>query len=209
MPITIATEWQQIALYAVVGAFVLLLLQKIPFVGRIVRFGVSLALLALFIFLILRIAPYEPSLARIVDWIGIDRQEVIGGEVRIAMAPDGHFWANATIDGVARRMLIDSGATVTAISEETAAAAAIEGDGGIVPVVLRTANGLVRARTGTIGELGVGGITARDLPVVISPAMGGVDVIGMNFLSALASWRVEGRTLILTPAKGDPTEPAP
>src|SRR3546814_2940963 len=45
----------------------------------------------------------------------------------------------------------------------------------------------------------LGGITARDLKVVISPALGDIDVLGMNFLSQLASWRVEGRTLILVP----------
>src|SRR3546814_4577440 len=42
----------------------------------------------------------------------------------------------------------------------------------------------------------LGGITARDLKVAISPALGDIDVLGMNFLSQLASWRVEGRTLI-------------
>lgn len=208
MPITITAEWQQIALYAVGAALVLLLLQKIPYVGRVVRFAVSLALLAFLIFLLLRHAPYEPTLARIVERIGLDSQEVVGGEVRIAMAPDGHFWANATLNGVERRMLIDSGATVTAISEATAAAASIEPDAGIVPVVLRTANGLVQARTGTIEELGVGGITARNLAVVISPAMGGVDVLGMNFLSELASWRVEGQTLILTPKDAEAAPPS-
>src|SRR3546814_543678 len=31
------------------------------------------------------------------------------------------------------------------------------------------------------------------------PALGDIDVLGMNFLSQLASWRVEGRTLILVP----------
>jgi aspartyl protease family protein len=35
--------------------------------------------------------------------------------------------------------------------------------------------------------------------VVVSPSIGNLDVIGMNFLSQLASWRVEGRTLVLEP----------
>ena len=39
----------------------------------------------------------------------------------------------------------------------------------------------------------------RDLAVVVSPAFGDIDVLGMNFLSRLKSWRVEGQTLILTP----------
>jgi aspartyl protease family protein len=50
-----------------------------------------------------------------------------------------------------------------------------------------------------MAELRFGTIVARDLPVVVSPAFGTTDVLGMNFLSKLKSWRVEGRTLILEP----------
>ncbi len=95
-------------------------------------------------------------------------------------------------------MLIDSGATVTAISDETARLAAVEPEIDLLPVILRTANGDVTARTASI-DLALGGIAARNLKVVTAPAIGSVDVLGMNFLSQLASWRVEGRTLILTP----------
>src|SRR4051812_11438748 len=45
-----------------------------------------------------------------------DDQQVSGTETRIRMADDGHFWANVEINGVGRRMLIDSGATTTALS---------------------------------------------------------------------------------------------
>jgi len=34
---------------------------------------------------------------------------------------------------------------------------------------------------------------------VVSPAFGETNVLGMNFLSRLASWRVEENTLILVP----------
>lgn len=199
MPTNINPEWQQIALYAVLAALAIIILQRIPYVGRIIRPLLSFGLLAVAIFLLIQQAPYEPTLARLTDRLGIDRQEVAGDEVRIRMAPDGHFWADVTIDGTKRRMLIDSGATVTALSEATAESASIEPDAALVPVVLRTANGLAQVRTGTVRQLRVGNVTARNLKVVISPALGGLDVLGMNFLSKLASWRVEGRTLIMIP----------
>lgn len=125
-------------------------------------------------------------------------QGVSGGETRIRMAGDGHFWADVSIQGVQRRMLIDSGATTTAISETTARAARI---GQVSPfaTILNTANGRVAARTGTASKVSVGNIEVTDLGVVISPAFGDTDVLGMNFLSRLSSWRVEGRTLILKP----------
>jgi aspartyl protease family protein len=194
-----APDWTQVALYALGGALLLMLLFRLPYVGRLVRFAFSLALLAGAIFILIQQAPYQPQLGRVAERLGLDPQEVSGSEVRIRMAADGHFWASATVNGVKRRMLIDSGATVTAISETTAAAAGVKAGVGPAPVVLRTANGMAPARTGSVGELRLGNIVARDLKVVVSPAFGDLDVIGMNFLSKLASWRVEGRTLVLVP----------
>jgi aspartyl protease family protein len=96
-------------------------------------------------------------------------------------------------------MLIDSGATITALSEGTAEAANIGASTGLTPVVLRTANGVAPAKTGTVDELRIGNIVARDLKVVTAPGLGGLDVLGMNFLSKLKSWRVEDGTLIMVP----------
>jgi aspartyl protease family protein len=204
MTVTTNPDWPQIALYALGAALILMLLFRLPVVGRLLRFAVSLALAAFAIFLLLQQAPYHPELARLAGGLGLDSQEVSGREVRIRMASDGHFWANTTINGVRRRMLIDSGATVTAISEATAAAAGVKGSAAPVPVVLRTANGLAPARAAGVEELRLGNIVARDLKVVVSPAFGNMEVIGMNFLSRLASWRVEGRTLILVPHRPQP-----
>jgi aspartyl protease family protein len=131
----------------------------------------------------------------------LSEQEVVGRETRIRMSPDGHFWAEVTVNGVERRMLIDSGATLTAISEETAREAGIETTRGSFPVVLQTANGSVAASRGNADSVQVGSVRTEDLGVVVSAAFGNTDVIGMNFLSRLASWRVEGRTLILTPKR--------
>ena len=96
-------------------------------------------------------------------------------------------------------MLIDSGATVTAVSTSTAREAKVDAAPGLAPVVLRTANGAAPAETGRIEELRVGNIVARNLRIVTAPGLGDLDVLGMNFLSKLQSWRVEGRTLILVP----------
>ena len=170
--------------------------------------------------LLARRVPLKRTLAMAMAWIAIfavgllaatqrDRlsgiaalfgdQQVQGSETRISMADDGHFWAEVTINGVRRRMLIDSGATTTALSAATAAAARLDTDESPFPAVLETANGMVSARTATVAELTVGNVTAREFGVVVSPAFGDTDVLGMNFLSRLASWRVEGRTLILVP----------
>src|SRR5690606_1357749 len=134
---------------------------------------------------------------------------VVGKEVQIRMARDGHFWAQASINGVERRMLIDSGATVTALSQRTADMASVDRGAGLLPVVMQTANGAVPVATGTVDRLRLGAIEARNLKVVVSPALGEMDVLGMNFLSQLASWRVEGRTLILVPTTSGGSTLAP
>ena len=126
-------------------------------------------------------------------------QQISGGETRIRMADDGHFYGDVMVNGTARRMLIDSGATTTALSVETAKAAGIDLDESPFPTVIDTANGSVTARVATAKSLTIGSITATDLAVVVSPAFRDTDVIGMNLLSRLKSWRVEDRVLILTP----------
>ena len=199
MPVHTLPEWQHLAFYAIAAALLITLLQRIPFVGRIIRFVFSLGLLAFLIFVLLQQAPYQPELSSITQRLGLDDQQVVGKELRVRMSPDGHFWAVASINGVKRRMLIDSGATVTAISADTARAAGVQAGAGITPVVLRTANGMAPAETGAVDELRVGNIVARNLRIVTSPGLGNIDVLGMNFLSRLESWRVEGHTLILVP----------
>lgn len=192
-------QWQQLAVYAVGIALVIMLLQRIPVIGRFVRFAISLGLFAFFIFVLLQQAPFQPELSRLTSSLGLDDQQVAGKALRVKMAPDGHFWVDATINGMKSRMLIDSGATVTAVSEATAHLARIDTGRTIAPVILRTANGVATAETGSIDELRVGNIVARNLKVVTSPGLGSLDVLGMNFLSKLSSWRVEGQTLILVP----------
>lgn len=199
MPVTTFPEWQQLALYAAGAALVLIILFNIPFVGRLFRALFSFAILAFMLFVLFQQAPYDPVLSRWTDRLGLSSQHVAGDEVRIAMASDGHFWAQVAINGVEQRMLIDSGATITALSADTARRAQVDREPSIAPVMLRTANGMVRADTGTVERLQMAGIEARNLKVVISPAFGDTSVIGMNFLSQLESWRVEGNTLILVP----------
>jgi len=187
-----------------------LIARRVPLVRLATTLAIWAALGGLAVFLVGergRIDPYlGPYIDRAAGLLHLDRQTVAGKEVRIRMAPDGHFWVRARIGGIERRMLVDSGATVTALSSESAAAAGIAVDDPAFPIVLRTANGSVSAQTGTIDELRFGTITARRLAVVVSPAFGDTDVLGMNFLSRLKSWRVEGSTLILEPHHPQPAQ---
>lgn len=85
-------------------------------------------------------------------------------------------------------MMVDSGATITEISTDTATRAGIDAGANLFLVVLQTANGPAAAQIGTISELHLGNITATDLKVVITSGLGNMNVLGMNFLSRLQSW---------------------
>jgi aspartyl protease family protein len=125
-------------------------------------------------------------------------QEQRGEELRVRQSPDGHFWVDAELNGEGVRFLIDSGATTTSISRAVAERARVR----IVsrfPAMVRTANGIVSVQRGRADRLSVGTIERRDLPVHVSDAFGDLNVIGMNFLSTLRGWSVEGRILVLRP----------
>lgn len=119
------------------------------------------------------------------------------GTIRIAMSADGHFWTNAAVNGRNVRFLIDSGATFAAISNDTAERSGVPIDETGFPVLIQTANGAIHARRGRIERFAIGSIVRDDMAVTISSELGDTNLLGMNFLSTLKSWRVEGRTLVL------------
>lgn len=177
----------------------LILAGRIPVVRAVVRIATWCLLAGALFIVVDQRERLGLGLGQLGELIGREPQQVVGDELRIRMSPDGHFWARVRFGGIERRMLVDSGATLTALSATTARAAGLEPRDELLPVILRTANGEVRAQTAAIDELRLGNILARNVAVVVSPAFGTTDVLGMNFLSRLKSWRVERRTLILVP----------
>lgn len=126
------------------------------------------------------------------------RGTVTGSALRIPMRDDGHFWVRGTVNGRDVDFLVDSGATTTALSLDVARSAGVEIDTSF-PVTINTANGQVQAQTARIASLSIGPIRQKDARVVVSAAFGDTNVLGMNFLTSLKSWKVEGRTLLLQP----------
>jgi aspartyl protease family protein len=125
--------------------------------------------------------------------IGSPVQE--GAETRIPMAIDGHFWVEAEVNGEKVKFLVDSGATMTTIDRETARRAGV----AVSPradQIVRTGNGIIRVASGRADAIQVGGITRRDVGVQVAEH-DDLNVLGMNFLSSLSRWGVEGRWLVL------------
>ena len=120
---------------------------------------------------------------------------VEGEQVRIPMAIDGHFWVEGSINGKPVKFLVDSGATMTTIGRDTAEEAGITVSVGRGQMV-RTGNGMLRVATGRADSLAVGPIERSDVGLHIAEHED-LNVLGMNYLSTLERWGVEGRWLIL------------
>ncbi|MCK9542756.1 MAG: TIGR02281 family clan AA aspartic protease [Novosphingobium sp.] len=173
----------------------------VPRLGGFVRGLGNLGLVAALLLTIVQFTRFTTGNDLALPQIGgMPAQQVSGGETRIPLSRDGHFWLTGTLNGEPRRFLVDTGATVTAISQDTAIAAQVPQRALPQAVRLRTANGEVQAELVSLGELRFGNIVARDLDAVVAPGLGETNVIGMNFLSRLKSWRVEGQTLVLVPS---------
>lgn len=199
---------QPLLLIALVAIFVSvlgsMLMRAVPWLGKSLRGIGNLALVGVLLLTIAQAARLTTNSDISLAIAGLEEQRIVGGETRVPLGPDGHFWVKASINGVEKRFLIDTGATLTAISPATAEAAGIEPSTLGRSIMLQTANGATPAKMGSIEELRFGNVAATNLDTVIAPALGQTNVIGMNLLSRLASWRVEGRTLILVPKNPQP-----
>jgi aspartyl protease family protein len=111
------------------------------------------------------------------------------------MAIDGHFWVHASLNGRDTKFRVDSGATMTTIDRATANAAGI----AVSPRAdqfVRTGNGIIRVSSGRADELAIGEIVRHDVGIQVADN-DDLNVLGMNYLSTLSRWGVEGRWLIL------------
>ena len=119
------------------------------------------------------------------------------GAIRVPMAIDGHFWVEGRINGVPVNFLVDSGATMTTIGRDTAVLAGLDVSERRNQLV-RTGNGVIRVAMGRAATLEVGDVERRNVLMHVADHED-LNVLGMNFLSSLNRWGVEGRWLILEP----------
>lgn len=175
-------------------------------IGGLLRSLSSIALGLILLTVVLQLSRIDPRLDVALPQLGLPEQVVEGGETRIPLGPDGHYWLRATINGVPANFMVDTGATITAISEDVADRAGLEPRRGGIPIMINTANGTISAKVATVGTLAFGNVQAHGIDAVVAPNFGETNVLGMNVLARLESWRVEKGELVLVPASGDRAE---
>jgi len=128
---------------------------------------------------------------------GTGGQSVSSEAIELRRQDDGHYWLMVGINGKPVRFMVDSGATMTAINATTAKEVGVEADG--YPIILSTANGRLAAKRANVRSLTVGPHRIENHPVVVSERFGDVNLLGMNFLNSMQSWRVEANKMVLQP----------
>jgi len=108
----------------------------------------------------------------------------------------GHYVAQGQINGVAARMLVDTGATLIAIPASEATRLGIDYRNGRI-VYLNTANGVVRAYRVTLDTVKVGDIELSQIDAVVQEQGLPFILLGMSFLNRTAMRR-DGQQMVLT-----------
>ncbi|WP_460448161.1 retropepsin-like aspartic protease family protein [Alsobacter sp. SYSU BS001988] len=119
--------------------------------------------------------------------------------VVLAADPRGHFSAEPSINGVKIRTLVDTGASVVAMSAEDAQRAGVFPAGADFQIPVSTANGVVKAAAVRLREVRIDNIVLRDVEAMVLPQgrLGGT-LLGMSFLRRLTGMEVSDGRLILT-----------
>lgn len=108
--------------------------------------------------------------------------------------PDGHFYAEAQVNGARVRFLVDTGASFVALTPSDAQRA------GIAPSSERQrafgAGGEIEVMPVTIDRLSVGPLSASNVSGAVIDNLP-VSLLGQSYLSRVGSVRIEGDRMVL------------
>jgi aspartyl protease family protein len=122
----------------------------------------------------------------------------LGSIVEIEAEGNGHFNAEAEINGRSVEVMIDTGATMVALSYEDAERAGILLNDADFTRAVSTANGIARVAPVTLDRVSIGNITVRDVPAAVAePGRMKTSLLGMSFLSRLSRFDMRSGRLVM------------
>jgi aspartyl protease family protein len=119
------------------------------------------------------------------------------GEASIAKSTDGHFWANAEVDGHPVRFLIDTGATAVALTADDARNLGIDPSSLQYQYTVMTANGPAKAAQVKLGVVSVGRAQVSDVDAFVIDKGLETSLLGMSYLGRLARFEATPDALVL------------
>lgn len=120
------------------------------------------------------------------------------GTVTLPAGQYGHFETEAEINGRDVDVMVDTGASLVALTYDDAERAGIDVRTSDFTHRAQTANGIARVAPVTISRIRIGDITVRNVPAVVSERGASQrTLLGMSFLGRLSRVEMRGSTLVL------------
>ncbi len=120
-----------------------------------------------------------------------------GGRTVTLYARGGHFFAEAEVEGKKVMFMVDTGASVVALSRADARRIGLSPAERDFTQVMSTANGLARGAPVTLDSLAIGPIDVRYVEATVVEGDMQISLLGMSFLNRLKGYQVDGDALIL------------
>jgi aspartyl protease family protein len=122
-----------------------------------------------------------------------------GQAASIAKGGDGHYWAEADVNGGRVRFLVDTGASAVALTIADARRLGIQTEKLTYTYKVVTASGQARAAPVTLGRVSVAGAEMNDVEALVIEKGLESSLLGMSYLGRLASFEATRTSLILRP----------
>ncbi|BCJ92042.1 hypothetical protein IZ6_27770 [Terrihabitans soli] len=122
------------------------------------------------------------------------------GPARVMLSADqrGHFETSVTVNGRPLKALVDTGATVVALTYEDARSLGLVRPGDRYEIKLQTANGTAGAKKVTLNSVRLGGISLSNVEAIVAQEGAlAVNLLGMSFLKKLRTFEIQSGRLIL------------
>jgi aspartyl protease family protein len=121
-----------------------------------------------------------------------------GRSVAIPRDARGHFQTDARIDGQRIDFMVDTGASVVALNERSAARFGLRPSRSDYNATVTTANGTIKAARARIAMMDVGGLIVRDVDAMVLPDEAlSENLLGLSFLSKLRRFEYANGQLVL------------
>lgn len=119
------------------------------------------------------------------------------GSADLERGADGHWRAQSRVNGRQVEFLVDTGATMVALTKDDARAAGIDVRHLQYDERVRTASGAARAARIKLERIQVGTVRVRDVDALVIEQGLSMSLLGMSFLNRLEQFQVRGQTLRL------------
>ena len=110
----------------------------------------------------------------------------------------GHFQTDGRIDGQRVEFMVDTGASVVALNEKSAASFGLRPLRGDYKATVSTANGTIKAAPARIAMIDIGGVIVRDVDAMVLPDEAlSENLLGLSFLSKLKRFEYANGKMVL------------